>query len=134
MNRFMKKLAPVVSLAALGVASVASAGYSYNSGYCYQYTDGSGYCYGNLRGWRAHAQSTAYTYFWENDSGGRGFYARYTVSGATAPSTYSCTPDAAVSALWSSALANQGRFYINWDANGACYSLSIYNGSAYSNF
>ena len=134
MKRFMKKLAPVVSLAALGIASVASAGYSYDNGYCFQNADGSGYCYGNLRGWRNHSQSTAYAYFWENDSGSRGFYARYTVSGATTPSTYTCTPDATVSSMWSAALDNQGRFYVYWDTTGTCYSLSVYNGSAYTNF
>lgn len=134
MNRFMKKLAPVVSLAALGFASVASAGLTSDSGYCYQNTDGSGYCYGNFLGWRNHAQSTAYAYFYEYASGSKGFYARYTVSGATTPSSYSCVPDASVAASWGEALANKGRFYINWDSSGTCYSLSLYNGSAYSNF
>jgi hypothetical protein len=134
MKRFMKKLAPVVSLAALGLASVASAGYTFESAACFQNADGSGYCNGTFRGWRNHAQSTAYAYFYENQSGSRGFYARYTVPGATTPSNYSCSPDASVAAMWGDALANEGRFHINWDAAGICYNLSVYNGSAYSSF
>jgi hypothetical protein len=134
MKRFMKTLVPVMTFAVLGVASVASAGLVSDSGACFQNTDGSGYCYGNFLGWRNHAQSTAYAYFYENDAGSRGFYARYTVAGATAPSTYSCVPDASVSAMWGDALANKGRFYINWDANGTCYSLSVYGGSLYANY
>lgn len=134
MNRFMKKLAPVVSLAVLGVASVASAGSTSDSAHCFQNVDGSGYCYGNFLGWRNSSQTGAYAYFYENDAGSRTFYARYMVSGATSYSTYTCSPDASVSAIWGEALANKGRFYINWDVNGVCYSLSIYNGSLYSNF
>ena len=134
MKRFMKKLAPVVSLAALGLGSAASAGYTYEGASCYQYADSSGYCTGTLLGWRNSSQDSAYVYFYENSSNSRTFYARYMVSGATSYSTYSCIPDASVSAVWNEALAHKGRFYIYWDVNGTCYNLSLYNGSAYSNF
>jgi hypothetical protein len=134
MKRFMKTLAPVVSLVALGTAPLAFAGSSTDSSSCFQNADGSGYCYGNFRGWRNSSQSTAYAYFTENDSGSRSFYARYTVSGATNPSTYSCIPDATVSTIWNEALAHRGYFSIYWDVNGTCYSLYLYNGSQYSSF
>jgi hypothetical protein len=134
MNRFMKKLAPVVSLAALGLATVAGAGSTSESAYCFQNADGSGHCYGNFLGWRNSSQSSAYAYFAENDSGFRSFYARYTVPGATSPSTYTCTPDATVSSMWGDALANRGRFTIYWDLNGTCYALYLYNGSQYATF
>jgi hypothetical protein len=134
MRQFMKKLAPVVSLAALGMATAAGAGSKYEGAYCFQNADGSGYCYGNFLGWRNSPQSTAYARFYETQAGSRNFYARYTVSGATSPSTYTCIPDATVSAMWGEALAHKGRFYVYWNTSGTCYSLYLYNGSNYSNF
>lgn len=134
MKRFMKKLAPVVSLAALGFGTVASAGYTYEADSCFQNADGSGYCYGTMRGWRYNDQATSYATFYETDAGTKAFIARYTVSGAPSPGTYSCTPDATVAAMWSDAILNRGRFYIYWNTSGTCYSLSLYNGSAYSTF
>jgi hypothetical protein len=134
MKRFMKKLAPVVSLAALGFGSVASAGYTYEASSCFQNADGSGYCTGTMRGWRYNEQSTSYATFYETDAGTKYFIARYTVSGAPSAGTYSCTPDSAVGAMWAEAVANRGRFSIYWNTSGACYALYLYNGSAYSTF
>jgi hypothetical protein len=134
MKRFVKTLAPVVSLAALGMSSLALAGSTSQSNYCYQYADGSGYCSGNFLGWRNSSTAGEYAYFYENDSGSRSFYARYQVSGATSLSTYSCIPDASVAAMWGEALSHKGQFSVYWNASGSCYSLYLYNGSQYSNF
>jgi hypothetical protein len=134
MKRFMKTLAPVVSLAVFGMAPLALAGSTSETAYCYQNADGSGHCYGNFLGWRNSSQTSAYAYFSENDSGSRSFYARYTVSGATTPSSYSCIPDASVAAVWGEALGHKGYFSISWNTSGTCYSLSLYNGSQYANY
>ncbi|MBN1206254.1 MAG: hypothetical protein JXB05_15160 [Myxococcaceae bacterium] len=134
MKRFMKKLAPVVSLAALGFGSVASAGYAYGAYSCSHSADGSGNCSGTLSAWRSGSQDTAYVTFYELDNGGKTFVARYTVSGESSPTTFSCIPDASVGAIWGDVLAHRGRFYIAWDSGGTCYNLSLYNGSAYSTF
>jgi hypothetical protein len=134
MKRFMKTLAPVVSLAALGFGSVASAGDTFEAHSCYQNADGSGSCSGTMRGWRASTQTTAYASFYEYDTGSKYFYARYTVSGAPSPGTFSCTPDASVASMWADAQAHRGLFYIYWNTTGTCYSLSLYNGSAYATY
>jgi hypothetical protein len=134
MKRFMKTLAPVLSLAVFGMAPLALAGSTSQSNHCFQNADGSGYCYGNFLGWRNSSTAGEYSYFYENDSGSRSFYARYMVSGATSLSTYSCIPDASVSAMWGEALAHKGYFSVSWNSSGACYSLSLYNGSQYANY
>jgi len=134
MKRFMKKLAPVVSLVTLGFGPVASAGYTYGAYSCSQNADGSGSCSGTLRTWRSSSQDSAYVTFYELDNGGKMFVARYTVSGESSPRTFSCMPDASVGAMWGDALAQRGRFVISWNSSGTCYGLSLYNGSAYTTF
>jgi hypothetical protein len=134
MKRFMKELAPVVSLAALGFGSVASAGYTYNAHSCSRHADGSGACFGNLLSWRSSSQDTDYATLYEIDNGSRMFIARYRAPGAPSASTFSCTPDASVGAMWGDALAHRGSFYIAWNSSGTCYNLSLYNSSAYSTF
>lgn len=130
----LKSLTPVVALATLGLASVASAGLQSKSAQCYQNTDGSGYCYGNMLGFREDATTTSYASFREDEDGTRSFYARFTVSGATVPSTYTCIPDATVSSIWSQALSARGYFYVSWNTSGTCTYLRLSNGSLYSNF
>ncbi|MCY1020084.1 hypothetical protein [Pyxidicoccus sp. MSG2] len=130
----LKSLTPVVALATLGLASVASAGLESQSATCYQNTDGSGYCYGNMIGFREDATTTSYASFREDEDGTRSFYARYTVAGSTAASTYTCIPDATVSSIWNLALSSRGYFYVTWNTAGTCTYLRMSNGSNYSNF
>ncbi|MFY1825029.1 hypothetical protein ACN47A_03885 [Myxococcus fulvus] len=130
----MKSLIPMVALATLGTASVASAGHTYSAASCYQYADSSGYCYGNFLAFRNDATTTTYASFRETDAATRSFYARFTVSGATTPSTYTCIPDATVSAMWAQALDARGYFYVSWDASGTCTYLALNNGSSFANY
>ncbi|QSQ25974.1 hypothetical protein JY651_14050 [Pyxidicoccus parkwayensis] len=130
----LKSLTPVVALATLGLSSVASAGLTYQGATCYQNTDGSGYCYGSMLGFREDATTTSYASFREDEDGTRSFYARYTVAGSTAASSYSCIPDATVSSLWNVALSTRGYFYVAWNTAGTCTYLRVSNGSNYTNF
>lgn len=134
MKKMMKMMAPVLSLAVLGASSAALAGSKQQVASCYAYADGSGRCSGNLLGFRNEINSTTYARFYEYDYGTRYFYAAYTVAGATGPSYYSCTPNAAVAAMWDQALALNTYFYITWDVNGTCDYLALTNGSQYANF
>jgi hypothetical protein len=134
MKRLMKTLAPVVSLAVVGMAPLALAGSTSDSIFCFKATDGSGFCSGNFLGWRNSATSTEYVYFSENDSGTRSFYARYVVAGSTSPTTFTCTPDTSVTAMWREALAHKGYFSVSWDELGNCFNLVLSNGSQYSHF
>jgi hypothetical protein len=134
MTRFVKQLAPVVTLAALGVGSLAFAGSTYEGAYCYKYTDGSGYCYGNFQGFRDHAGASTRAYFYKSDSGSKSFYAAITNTSTGVTTGYSCTPDAAAGALWSKAIVHHGYFYVSWNTSGSCTYLSLTNGSQYSPF
>ncbi|WP_164018527.1 hypothetical protein [Pyxidicoccus trucidator] len=61
-----------------------------------------------MLGFREDATTASYASFREYEDGVRSFYARFTVAGATVPST--CIPDATVSSLWSQALSARGYF------------------------
>lgn len=134
MTRFAKKMVPVLSVAVLGGASLASAGTTSESAYCYKNTDGSGSCYGTFLGFRNHAGSSTYAYFYKNDSGSKSFSGAYTNTSTSVTTYFSCTPDAATGALWSKALAHNGYFSISWNSSGVCTSLYLNNGSLYANF
>lgn len=134
MTRFAKKMVPVLSVAVLGGASLAYAGSTSESAYCYKNTDGSGSCYGNFLGFRNHAGSGTYAYFYKNDGGSKYFYGAYTNTSTSTTTYVSCTPDAATAALWTKALAHEGYFNIQWNTSGTCTYLSLYNGSQYSSF
>ena len=134
MSRFAKKLVPVLSVAVLGGASLASAGSSADSAYCYKNTDGSGGCYGNFRGFRAHAGANTYAYFYKSDAGTRSFYGAYTNTTSGVTTYVSCTPDASTATLWTKALANEGYFSIYWNASGSCTSLYLANDSRYASY
>ena len=134
MKKMMMKLAPVLSLAVLGVSSVALAGSQVETASCYAYADGSGRCSGNLLGFRNDSNTSTYARFSEYDYGNKYFYAAYTVPGSTSASTYTCTPNTAVAAAWEDAQSLSAYFLITWDANGVCDYLAITNGSQYANF
>jgi hypothetical protein len=134
MHHYVKKLAPVLSLAVLGGAPLAYAGSTTESAYCYKNTDGSGSCYGTFLGFRNHAGSGTYAYFYKHSSGSKSFSGAYTDTSTNTTSYFSCTPDAATGALWTKAVAAQGYFSISWNTSGTCTYLSLYNGSLYSNF
>jgi hypothetical protein len=134
MNRFAKQMVPMLSVAVLGAGSLAQAGSTSESAYCYKSTDGSGYCYGNFLGFRNHAGSGTKAYFYKRVDGTRNFNAAITNPSTGLTTNYSCIPDTATSALWSRALAHSGYFYVSWDATGTCTYLSLYNGSQYSTF
>ncbi|WP_164016368.1 hypothetical protein [Pyxidicoccus trucidator] len=130
----LKSLSPVVALAALGIASVASAGLQTRTVSCNKNTDGSGRCYGNFIGFREDAAATSSAQFRDDLAGNRSFYARATVPGATTDTAYICIPDATVSSLWEKALSSRGFFDVRWDANGTCTYLRLTNGSLNTNF
>ena len=135
MKRLVQKMVPVLSVAVLGVAGVASAGSTSESSYCYKNTDGSGGCYGTLLGFRnSTGSSSNYARFYKNTSASRSFYAYYTSSTTTAPTSYTCTPDATVSTIWDKAIRARGYFNIQWNASGSCTYLYLANGSQYTNF
>jgi hypothetical protein len=134
MTRFAKKMVPVLSVAVLGGASLAYAGATSESAYCYKNTDGSGACYGTFLGFRNHAGASTQAYFFKNDGGSRSFFGAYTNTSTGVTTSGSCTPDAATSALWSKALAHQGYFSIQWNASGVCTYLYLNNSSQYANF
>jgi hypothetical protein len=134
MTRFAKKMVPMLSVAVLGGASLAYAGYTSESAYCYKNSDGSGACYGSLLGFSNHAGASTQAYFYKNDSGSKSFYGAYTNTSTGVTTSGSCTPDAATGALWSKALSLTGYFHIQWDSTGTCTYLYLNNGSQYSNF
>ncbi|QSQ22798.1 hypothetical protein JY651_48200 [Pyxidicoccus parkwayensis] len=130
----LKSLSPVVALAALGIASVASAGLQTRMVSCTKNTDGSGRCYGNFIGFREDAAATTSAQFRDDLAGNRSFYARATVPGATTDTAYTCIPDATVSSLWELALSSRGFFDVRWDANGTCTYLRLSNSSLNTNY
>jgi hypothetical protein len=133
MTRFAKKMVPVLSVAVLGGASLAYAGQTYENAYCNKNADGSGNCYGNFRGFRYDANALTRAYFYKNDGGSKSFYG-YAPNGSNVMTAGSCTPDAAVAALWSKAMAHEGYFSIQWDTTGTCTFLYLSNSSQYSTF
>jgi hypothetical protein len=135
MSRFAKKMVPVLSVAVLGMGSLAFAGQQTETVYCYKNTtDGAGTCYGNFLAFRNHAGASTRAYFYKHDSGTKSFYAAVTNTSTNVTTSYSCTPDAAAGAMWSKAISHSGYFYVSWDANGTCTYVALTNGSHYANF
>lgn len=133
MGNTAKSLAGVLFMGVLGTATSASA---VNNMYgCTKYADGSGYCYGNFAGWRALSSNNgSYTQFSASDSGSKSFYARYAPSGSTTLSTYTCSPNTAVLALWDTLMSYQGYWYLEWNTSGVCDYAYVVNGSQYTGF
>lgn len=135
MMRFMKQVAPVLSLVVLGTATVAGAGSTSDYALCYKATDGSGYCYGTLRGFRNHVNPGTYLYFHDNSMGTRSMAVGFPLSSPTGTiSHFGCSPNSAVAALWSKVMAHRGYIEVAWDVNGICTSMYLFNGSNYSDF
>lgn len=134
MKRLVQTMAPVLSLAVLGVGGVASAGSTSQSAYCNKNTDGSGSCYGTMLGFLNSAGENNYARFYKNTSGTRSFYALYASSSTTTAVGHSCTPNATVSAIWDKAMQHRGYFSIQWDTSGSCTYLYLSNSSQYVNF
>jgi hypothetical protein len=134
MHQFVKKMAPVLSVAVLGGASLAYAGSSADSAYCYKNTDGSGACYGNFRGFRGHAGANTYAYFYKSDAGSKFFYGGYTNTSTNVTTYVSCTADASTAAMWSKAIAHESYFSISWNSSGSCYNLHLSNDSRYASY
>lgn len=132
MGNTTKSLAAVLFMGVLGAASDASA--INNIATCTKYTDGSGYCAGNFAGWRAIASNGSYVQFSASEYGGRGLYARYMPSGGTSLTTYSCSPNTAVLALWDTLMSYQGYWYLGWNTSGVCDYAYVVNGSQYTGF
>ena len=129
----MKKWLPVVSVAVLGVASGASASTPIESASCSKNTDGSGSCTGSLLGFRNHSAASTYARFYKHATGAKSFTAAYTPSSGTV-TYYSCTPDAAVAAIWDRAMRHRAYFSISWNADGTCTSLYLSNNTQYANY
>lgn len=134
MTRFAKKMIPVLSVAVLGGASLAYAGSTYESAYCYKSSDGSGYCYGNFLGFRNHAGGSTQAYFYKTDNGSKSFYGAVTNTSTGTTTSGSCTPDAATGALWSKAISHNGYFYVSWNTSGTCTYVYLRNSSQDTNF
>ncbi|MFY0567908.1 hypothetical protein ACN28E_29320 [Archangium lansingense] len=130
-KRFMKWLAPVLTLAVLGAGTVARGGARYTSAFCVRNADASGHCYGSLVAFRNHENGATSAEFSVSSDGAMLFKAEFAPT-ATAPVTsMSCTPNAKVAAFWDKALSHHGYFNIYWDAAGTCYHLYLANGSRY---
>jgi hypothetical protein len=133
MMRFVKQLAPVLSLAVVGIGAVAEAAGATDYAHCQKSADGSGSCRGNMREFRNYTGGPSYAEFGMNSSGTKVFYASYTPAGG-ATEHFSCTPNATVAAVWEQAMQNIGYFYVTWDTTGACNYIWFYNGSRHFNY
>jgi len=129
----MKSISKALCVAVVVSASmpvVAQAGAHWDGAYCYSsgaYGTGAGYCSGSLLGFRNSSGPNDYASFrWTND-GYKTFEAVY------GSNYYYCTPNASVAALWPTVLNFQSGFYIQWDAYGNCFSMSIRNASPEGN-
>lgn len=135
MMRFVKQVAPMLSLAVLGAAAVAEAGSAGEFASCYKATDGSGYCYGTMRGFLNHVDPNTYLLFFEDSYGRKSMYGSYPFSSPTGMSySFSCSPNSAVAAMWPSVMQHRGYIEVYWDINGICTSMWLMHGSNYTDF
>jgi hypothetical protein len=122
-----KTIAVLFALVVLASVSPSHAGYQFKSASCYRNSDGSGSCSGTLLGFRTLGTPNYYAEFFASTWLPAAFIG-YT------DTYYACTPNDAVKALWPMAMANQGEFYIAWDAHSTCTTLGLYNESSASNY
>jgi hypothetical protein len=127
MSQLLRSLgAPAALAIALVTTSLAPARageLDLSTGECTLNSDGSGGCEGSFTGFREHADPTARAMFVQK-LGYAWFYA------TSHKVSMMCTPSDEVHALWPLAMALRTSFAIEWDKNGVCTGLWLYNDSS----
>jgi hypothetical protein len=134
----MKRIAFAAFFALVVLLSSArsDAGAQYNSFSCWQkylFCFGSCFwmpagCSGSFAAARNSADPKAYAEFTQSASGAYSFSAYYNST------QFSCTANATLQQMWSTAMSNRGYFGITWDDSSTCTALQVTNGSRYSSY
>lgn len=92
-------------------------------------TPGTSFCFGNFAGFQQSSDPNATAGFDLNSGGG---YFTASLNGQTYACNISTTLYPSVAAMWPQAvLYRNGYFFIGWDPQGNCSTLTLFNGSNY---
>lgn len=114
----------------VGSASNSRAGQpsSASAPFC-ELTPGESFCFGNFAGFQQASDPNATAGFNLNDGGG---YFIANLNGQSFSCNISTTLYPNVAAMWPQAvLYRNGYFFIGWDPQGNCSTLTLFNGSNY---